>query len=85
MLQSLTPNVNSNPLPNHGGSTVNMIEIKGEWASSKAITKVNLEGLKRTEEVEKIEKVVAALSEDLEGIIKPVMVPEKEFKQGIEY
>ncbi|KAF3647602.1 hypothetical protein FXO38_18599 [Capsicum annuum] len=84
-LQSPTPNVNSNPLLNHGVPTVNMIEIEGEWTSSKAITKVNSEGLKRIEEVEKIEKVVAALSKDLEGIIEPVMVPKKAFKQGIEY
>ncbi|KAF3647603.1 putative S-adenosylmethionine-dependent methyltransferase-like [Capsicum annuum] len=85
ILQSPTPNVNSNPLPNHGGPTVNVIEIEGEWASSKAITKVNLEGLKRTEEMENIEKVVATLSKDLEGIIEPFMVPEKALKQGIEY
>ncbi|XP_047256029.1 nuclear transport factor 2-like [Capsicum annuum] len=35
--------------------------------------------------MEKIEKLVAALSKDLVGIIVPVMVPEKTFKHGIEY
>ena len=57
----------------------------GDWTSSKAITKVNSEGLKGSKEVEKIKEVVAALSKDLEKIIKPVMVPEKDFKHGIEY
>ena len=76
-LQASTLNVNSNLLPNHGGPTVKMIEIKGEWTSRKAVTKVNLEGLKWKEEMEKIEKVVASLSKDLEGISEPVMVPEK--------
>jgi len=62
-----------------------MIEIEGERASSKTITKVNSKGLKRIKEVEKIEKVVTTLSKDLEGIVEPVMVPEKAFKHGIEY
>lgn len=39
-----------------------MIKIVGEWASSKTITKVNLEKLKIMKEVEKIERAMTALS-----------------------
>ena len=30
-LQPVAPNVNTNPLPNHGGSNVNMIETYEDW------------------------------------------------------
>ena len=62
MLQAPTPNVSSNPLSNHGGSAVNMIEIERERASGKTITQVNFEKHKKVKEVRKIEKVVVALS-----------------------
>lgn len=39
-----------------------MIEIKGEQVSSKTITKVNSKKTERIKRVEKIERVIAALS-----------------------
>ena len=39
-LQATTPNVNTNPLPNHGGSNVNMIETDEDWCRTKIITPI---------------------------------------------
>ncbi|XP_055824288.1 uncharacterized protein LOC129892753 [Solanum dulcamara] len=36
-LQTVAPNVNSNPLPNHGGVNINMIEMEEDWCVIKAI------------------------------------------------
>uniref|UniRef100_M0ZQD2 Gag-pro n=1 Tax=Solanum tuberosum TaxID=4113 RepID=M0ZQD2_SOLTU len=36
-LQTVAPNVNSNPLPNHGDVTINMIETDDDWCVAKAI------------------------------------------------
>ncbi|KAK4714504.1 hypothetical protein R3W88_020411 [Solanum pinnatisectum] len=47
-LQTVTPDVNSNPLPNHGGITINMIETDDDWCVTKVIVSIahdNLEGL----------------------------------------
>ena len=52
-LQPATPNVNTNPFPNHGGGNVNMIETDNEWCRMKMITPIVLNDL---------EKGVASLS-----------------------
>lgn len=39
-LQPAAPNVNTNPLPNHGGSNVNMIETDDDWCMTKVITPI---------------------------------------------
>jgi len=39
-LQPAAPNVNTNPLPNHGGNNVNMIEIDDDWCGTKMITPI---------------------------------------------
>ncbi|XP_015078373.1 uncharacterized protein LOC107022209 [Solanum pennellii] len=52
-LQPAAPNVNTNPLPNHGGGNINMIEIDEGECETKRITPVVQEDL---------EKVVASLS-----------------------
>ena len=52
-LQPAVPNFNTNPLPNNGGSNVNMIEIDEDWCGTKMITPIVHDEL---------ERVVAALS-----------------------
>jgi len=52
-LQTASPNVHSNPLPNHGGDTINMIEIEEDWGAAKMIVLSNLDSL---------EEAVASLS-----------------------
>ena len=52
-LQPAVPNLNTNPLPNHGGSNVNMTETYEEWCGTKMITPIVHD---------KLERVVAALS-----------------------
>ncbi|XP_069143545.1 uncharacterized protein [Solanum lycopersicum] len=52
-LQPAVPNVNTNPLPNHGGGNANMIEIDEDEREAKRITPVVQEDL---------EKAVASLS-----------------------
>ncbi|KAK4706860.1 hypothetical protein R3W88_033577 [Solanum pinnatisectum] len=39
-LQTLVPNVNNNPLSNHGGVTINMIELDDDWCVTKAIVSI---------------------------------------------
>ena len=52
-LQPAAPNVNTNPLPNHGGGNINMIETDEDEREAKRITPVIQEDL---------EKAVASLS-----------------------
>ena len=52
-LQPAAPNININPLPNHGGGNINMIEIDEDERETKRITPV---------EQEDLEKDVASLS-----------------------
>jgi len=52
-LQTVAPNVNSNPFPNHGGVTINMIAADDDWCVIKAIVPISLNEL---------EIVVASLS-----------------------
>uniref|UniRef100_M1D429 Gag/pol polyprotein n=1 Tax=Solanum tuberosum TaxID=4113 RepID=M1D429_SOLTU len=46
-LQTVAPNVNSNPLPNHGGATINMIETDDDWCVTKAIISIAPDELER--------------------------------------
>ncbi|KAK4718414.1 hypothetical protein R3W88_016752 [Solanum pinnatisectum] len=46
-LQTVAPNVNSNPLPNHGGVTINMIETDDDWCVTKAIVPIAPDNLER--------------------------------------
>uniref|UniRef100_M1B273 Gag/pol polyprotein n=1 Tax=Solanum tuberosum TaxID=4113 RepID=M1B273_SOLTU len=66
-LQTVAPNVNSNPLPNHGGATINMIETYDDWCVTKAIVSIA---------PDELESVVASLSirEKKEFVI---LTPEK--------
>ncbi|XP_015170631.1 uncharacterized protein [Solanum tuberosum] len=50
-LQTATPSVNSNPMPNHGGVTINMVKVEEDLNVNKVIISANLE---------KLEKVVAS-------------------------
>ena len=52
-LQTVAPNVNSNPFPNHGAVTINMIERDDDWCVTKAIVLIAHDNL---------ERVVASLS-----------------------
>ena len=45
-LQTVAPNVNSNPLPNHGGVTINIIETDA-WCVTKAIVLIAPDELQR--------------------------------------
>lgn len=44
-LQTAAPNVNCNPLSNHEGVTINMIEVEEDWYVDKVIIPVNHDGL----------------------------------------
>ncbi|XP_015084367.1 uncharacterized protein LOC107027821 [Solanum pennellii] len=46
-LQPAAPNVNTNPLPDHGGSNVNMIEMDEDGCETKMITPIVHEDLER--------------------------------------
>nr|QVT92263.1 reverse transcriptase [Solanum chacoense] len=46
-LQTVAPNVNSNPLPNHGGATINMIETDDDWCVAKTIVSIAPDELER--------------------------------------
>ncbi|KAK4728108.1 hypothetical protein R3W88_021096 [Solanum pinnatisectum] len=46
-LQTIAPNVNSNPLPNHGGVTINMIEMDDDWCVAKEIVLIAPDELER--------------------------------------
>ncbi|XP_069149116.1 uncharacterized protein [Solanum lycopersicum] len=46
-LQPAAPNVNTNPLPNHGGGNINMIEIDDDEREAKRITPIVQEDLER--------------------------------------
>ena len=46
-LQPAAPNVNTNPLPNHGGGNINMIETDEDEREAKRITPVVQEDLER--------------------------------------
>ncbi|XP_015072542.1 uncharacterized protein LOC107016648 [Solanum pennellii] len=46
-LQPAAPNVNTNPLPNHGGGNINMIETDEDECETKRITPVAQEDLER--------------------------------------
>ncbi|XP_015160984.1 pollen-specific leucine-rich repeat extensin-like protein 1 [Solanum tuberosum] len=50
-LQTVTPNVNSNPMPKHRGLTINMVEVEEDLNVKKVTISANLE---------KLEKVVAS-------------------------
>uniref|UniRef100_M1BHJ0 Uncharacterized protein n=1 Tax=Solanum tuberosum TaxID=4113 RepID=M1BHJ0_SOLTU len=65
--QKVVPNVKSNPLPNHGGVTINMIETDADWCVTKAIVLIA---------PDELEKAVASLSirEKKEFVI---LTPEK--------
>ena len=52
-LQTTAPNINTNPLSNHGGGNVSMIETNDYWCGMKVITSIVHN---------KLEKAVAALS-----------------------
>ena len=39
-LQTVAPNDNTNPLPNHGGVNINMIETNEDWCMTKVITPI---------------------------------------------
>ncbi|XP_015164081.1 uncharacterized protein [Solanum tuberosum] len=46
-LQTVASNVNSNPLPNHGGITINMIDTDDDWCVIKAIIPIAPDELER--------------------------------------
>ena len=46
-LQPAVPNVNTNPLPNHGGDNLNMIETDEDGCGTKMITPIMHEDLER--------------------------------------
>ncbi|XP_055803406.1 uncharacterized protein LOC129872442 [Solanum dulcamara] len=46
-LQTAGPNVNNNPPSNHGGVTINMIEIGKDWNTDKPIVPVKLDNLEK--------------------------------------
>ena len=48
-----TPNVNNNPLPNHGGVSTNLVEIDDDWCVT-----ISIEPIVHDE----LEKAVASLS-----------------------
>ena len=52
-LQTAAPNFNTNPLPNHGGVNMNMINTDDDWCGTKVISPIVHDELK---------KVVASLS-----------------------
>ena len=52
-LQTVAPNDNTNPLSNHGGVNINMIETDEDWCMTKVITPIVHDEL---------ERVVASLS-----------------------
>ncbi|XP_049350430.1 uncharacterized protein LOC125815075 [Solanum verrucosum] len=91
-LQTVAPNVNSNPLPNHGGVTINMIETDDDWCVSKAIVSVVPDELERAvaslsirEKKEFViltpEKVVALVPR--ETLTQPKFVIETAVTQGM--
>lgn len=45
--QTTTLNVNSNPMPHHGGVTINMVEVKEDLNVKKVIISANLEKLEK--------------------------------------
>ena len=44
-LQTVAPNDNSNPFPNHGGVTINIIAADDDWCVIKAIVSIALNEL----------------------------------------
>ena len=46
-LQTATPNVNGNPMQNHGGVTINMIEVEEDLNVEKVIISADLENLEK--------------------------------------
>ncbi|MCE0480839.1 hypothetical protein HAX54_037991 [Datura stramonium] len=46
-LQTTAPNVNNNPLPNHGEGTINMIEVEEDWHVSDVLTKIQSRSLEQ--------------------------------------
>jgi len=46
-LQTVAPNVNNNPLPNHGGVTIILIVTDDDWCVTKAIVLIALDELER--------------------------------------
>lgn len=46
-LQIAPPNINNNPLPNHRGANMHMIENEEDWKASEALVKINLEALEQ--------------------------------------
>ncbi|XP_059277572.1 uncharacterized protein LOC132031625 [Lycium ferocissimum] len=48
ILEPTPPNVDTNPLPKHGGNQIHMIERGDEWEESPAIIRPDIEGLEST-------------------------------------
>ncbi|XP_015163374.1 uncharacterized protein [Solanum tuberosum] len=91
-LQTVAPNVNSNPLPNHRGATINMIETDDDWCVTKAIVPIAPDELERAvaslsirEKKEFViltpEKVVALVPR--EALTQPKFVIETAVTQGM--
>ncbi|KAK4733568.1 hypothetical protein R3W88_007829 [Solanum pinnatisectum] len=91
-LQTVEPNVNSNPLPNHGGITINMIETDDDWCVTKTIVSIAPDNLERVvvslsikEKKEFViltpEKVVALVPR--ETLARPKFVIETAVTQGM--
>ncbi|KAH0692342.1 hypothetical protein KY285_019439 [Solanum tuberosum] len=83
-LQTVAPSINSNPLPNYEGTTINMIETEDKWCMTKMIVPTGLDNL---------EKVVASpsISEKLNFTITTphrafaLMSGEGQNKKGIDH
>ncbi|XP_049405306.1 uncharacterized protein LOC125868788 [Solanum stenotomum] len=46
-LQTATPNVDSNPMPNHGGVTINMVEVEEDLNVKKVLSQLTLKSLRK--------------------------------------
>ncbi|XP_015081465.1 uncharacterized protein LOC107025133 [Solanum pennellii] len=91
-LQSAVPNVNTNPLPNHGGGNVNIIETDEDGCGTKMITPIVHEDLERAvaslSVKEKREFVIltpikAVALVPSETLVKPKFVIETAVTQGM--
>uniref|UniRef100_M1DVI2 Gag/pol polyprotein n=1 Tax=Solanum tuberosum TaxID=4113 RepID=M1DVI2_SOLTU len=94
-LRTVAPNVNNNPLPNHGYVTINMIETDDDWCVTKAIAPIAPDELERAvaslsiREKKKFviltpEKVFG-LGKHFQGIVGPIQIPAKGAKFGLGY
>ncbi|XP_015081454.1 uncharacterized protein LOC107025117 [Solanum pennellii] len=91
-LQPAAPNVNTNPLSNHGGSNINMIETDEDWCGTKMITPIVHDDLERAVTSLSVKetrefviltptKVVALVPS--ETLVKPKFVIETAAAQGM--